>query len=98
MFRSLESKHPKFYQFFRIFIVIFASILYAWNLRCFTKNAGLFPSGFSGASLLLQDIGTEFLHVSIPFAVFNIGLNLQIHRQAFHHLFHNSHIAVKYIC
>ena len=76
MFRSLESKHPKFYQFFRLFVVIFASILYAWNLRCFTKNAGLFPSGFSGASLLLQDIGTECLHVSIPFAVFNIGLNL----------------------
>ena len=33
MFLSIESKHPKFYQVFRVFIVFFASILYAWNLR-----------------------------------------------------------------
>ena len=76
MFQSLELKHPRFYQVFRLFIVVFASILYAWNLRCFAKTAGLFPSGFSGASLLLQNIGIKFLHISVPFAVFNIGLNL----------------------
>ena len=76
MIKSLELKHPRFYQVFRLFIVVFASILYAWNLRCFAKTAGLFPSGFSGASLLLQNIGIKFLHISVPFAVFNIGLNL----------------------
>lgn len=43
MFQSLEYKHPKFYQVFRLFIVFFASLLYAWNLRCFAKTAGLFP-------------------------------------------------------
>ena len=57
MFQSLEYKHPKFYQVFRLFIVFFASLLYAWNLRCFAKTAGLFPGGFSGLSLLLQQIG-----------------------------------------
>lgn len=76
MFQSLEYKHPKFYQVFRLFIVFFASLLYAWNLRCFAKTAGLFPGGFSGLSLLLQKIGLDFIHVSIPFSVFNIGLNL----------------------
>ena len=76
MFQSLEAKHPKFYQVFRLFIVFFASLLYAWNLRCFAKTAGLFPGGFSGLSLLLQQIGFDFIHVSIPFSVFNIGLNL----------------------
>ena len=76
MFQSLEYKHPKFYQVFRMFIVFFASLLYAWNLRCFAKTAGLFPGGFSGLSLLLQQIGLDFIHVSIPFSVFNIGLNL----------------------
>ena len=39
MFQSLEYKHPKFYQVFRLFIVFFASLLYAWNLRCFAKTA-----------------------------------------------------------
>ena len=64
MFQSLEYKHPKFYQVFRLFIVFFASLLYAWNLRCFAKTAGLFPGGFSGLSLLLQQIGLDFIHVS----------------------------------
>ena len=76
MFLSIESKHPKFYQVFRIFIVFFASILYAWNLRCFTKTAGLFPGGFSGVSLLLQEIGLTFFHIDIPYTFFNVALNI----------------------
>ena len=76
MFQSLEYKHPNFYQAFRLFVVIFASVFYAWNLRCFAKTAGLFPGGFSGLSLLLQKIFLDYLHISIPFSVFNILLNL----------------------
>ena len=64
MFQSFEAKHPKFYQVFRLFIITFASILYAWNLRCFAKTAGLFPGGFSGLSLLLQEIIIKFLHIT----------------------------------
>lgn len=76
MFLSIESKHPKFYQVFQIFIVFFASILYAWNLRCFAKTAGLFPGGFSGVSLLLQEIGLTFFHIDIPYTFFNVALNI----------------------
>ena len=76
MFLSIESKHPKFYQVFRVFIVFFASILYAWNLRCFAKTAGLFPGGFSGVSLLLQEIGLTFFHIDIPYTFFNVALNI----------------------
>ena len=76
MFLSIESKHPKFYQVFRIFVVFFASILYAWNLRCFAKTAGLFPGGFSGVSLLLQEIGLTFFHIDIPYTFFNVVLNI----------------------
>ena len=76
MFLSIESKHPKFYQVFRTFIVFFASILYAWNLRCFAKTAGLFPGGFSGVSLLLQEIGLTFFHIDIPYTFFNVALNI----------------------
>ena len=54
MFKSLEVKYPKFYQVFRFIIVIIASVLYAWNLRCFAKVADLLPGGFSGVSLLFQ--------------------------------------------
>ena len=69
MFQSLEAKHPKFYQVFRFFVVIAASIFYAWNLRCFAKTAGLFPGGFSGLSLLLQEIGLAFFGISIPYTL-----------------------------
>lgn len=76
MFQSLELKHPKFYQYFRVLVVIFASVLYAWNLCCFAKTVGLLPGGFSGVSLLLQEIGSQFFHINIPFTVFNVALNL----------------------
>lgn len=76
MFQSIERKHPHFYQYFRIIIVIFASLLYAWNLRCFAKSADLLPGGISGVSLLLQHIIKSIFHVTVPYSVFNILLNL----------------------
>lgn len=76
MFQTLESKYPKFYQFFRLFVVVIVSILFAWNLCCFAKTANLFPGGFSGLSLLLQEIIFNFLHIRIPYTIFNIVLNL----------------------
>ncbi len=77
MFQSLEYKHPKFYQVFRLFIVFFASLFVCVESALFCQN-GRPVSGriFSGLSLLLQQIGLDFIHVSIPFSVFNIGLNL----------------------
>ena len=76
MFQSLERKHPHFYQYFRIIIVIIASLLYAWNLCCFAKSADLLPGGISGVSLLLQHIIKSIFHVTVPYSVFNILLNL----------------------
>lgn len=66
MFQSIERKHPHFYQYFRIIIVIFASLLYAWNLRCFAKSADLLPGGISGVSLLLQHIIKVFSILPFP--------------------------------
>lgn len=76
MFQTLEAKYPKFYQFFRLFVVVMSSILFAWNLCCFAKTANLFPGGFAGLSLLLQEIIFKFLHIKIPYTIFNIVLNL----------------------
>ena len=70
-----------------LFIITFASILYAWNLRCFAKTAGLFPGGFSGLSLLLQEIIIKFLHITIPFQLYLI----------LHLIFFLTYIAFKYI-
>ena len=76
MFQSIEYKHPALYKWFRLMIVILASLLYAWNLCCFAKTIGLLPGGFSGVSLLFQDIGIKFFHITIPFTLFNVILNV----------------------
>lgn len=76
MFQSIERKHPHIYQYFRVIIVIIASLLYAWNLCCFAKSADLLPGGISGVSLLLQHIIKSIFHVTVPYSVFNILLNL----------------------
>lgn len=76
MFQSIERKHPHFYQYFRVIIVIIASLLYAWNLCCFAKSADLLPGGISGVSLLLQHILKSIFHITVPYSVFNILLNL----------------------
>ena len=76
MFQSIERKHPHFYQYFRVIIVKIASLLYAWNLCCFAKSADLLPGGISGVSLLLQHIIKSIFHITVPYSVFNILLNL----------------------
>lgn len=76
MFQRIERKFPKFYRYFRVLVVIVASFVYALNLRCFAKNAGLIPGGFSGVTLLLQNIGETFLHISVPYTLVNLLLNV----------------------
>ena len=76
MFQGIEYKHPKFYQVFRIIVVIVASVIFAWNLCCFARPSNLFPGGFSGVSLLLQEIFQKFFHIEVPYTIFNVVLNL----------------------
>ncbi len=60
MFQTVENKHPAFYQVFRVFVILFASILYAWNLRCFAKTANLLPGGFPVYLFYYNKSGSTF--------------------------------------
>ena len=42
------------------FFLTLASAIIAFNLRSFVRVGGLFPGGFSGLTILLQQIGREF--------------------------------------
>ena len=53
-----------------------ASIIIAFNLRSFVRTGGLFPGGFSGLSILIQQIALKFFHISIPYSVLYLPLNL----------------------
>ena len=63
-------KDPK-----RIILVVLGSILYAFNVNSFVHSAGLFPGGFSGLTLLLQEIFERFLHLSLSYTLINLVLN-----------------------
>lgn len=59
----------------RVALVVLGSVLYAFNVNTFVTAAGMYPSGFSGLSLLLQAIFDRFLGLQVPFSVFNLLLN-----------------------
>ncbi|MBQ4378859.1 MAG: YitT family protein [Treponema sp.] len=62
--------------FFRFLLVTLASVLMAVNLNTFVHTAGLLPGGFTGITLLLQEVFLKFFGIKIPFAVFYWGLNI----------------------
>lgn len=48
----------------------------ALTIVSFVRTAGLFPGGFSGISLLLQELCTRYLGFTPPYTLFSLGLNL----------------------
>ncbi len=53
-----------------------AAVIFAVNIRSFINTAGLFPGGINGITILIQEIGSEFFNISIPYSVPYILLNL----------------------
>lgn len=53
-----------------------ASAIMAFNLKSFINTGGLFPGGFSGLTVLAQQIADEFLGISIPYSLIYLPLNL----------------------
>jgi len=57
------------FTFWRLFLVIFAGALMAFNIRTFVHAGGLIPGGFTGLSLLLQEICLRYGNFHLPFSV-----------------------------
>lgn len=53
-----------------------ASALIAFNLKSFVNTGGLFPGGFSGLTLLIQQVFSSFLNIEIPYSAVYMPLNL----------------------
>ncbi len=62
--------------FLRFLLVLAGSFLMALNLNTFVHTAGLLPGGFTGITLLIQEVFLKYLHFKIPFTVFYWGLNI----------------------
>lgn len=55
--------------------VILASTIMALNIKTFVRAGDLFPGGFTGLTVLIQRICSEYLNFEISYAFVNITLN-----------------------
>ena len=59
----------------RLLLIALAALISAFNINSFVGSAGLFPGGFSGLTLLLQNIFEKYLGILLPYTLVNMALN-----------------------
>ena len=59
-----------------VFFLTLAAVIIAFNLKSFIRTGGLFPGGFSGLTVLIQQIFGKYLNISIPYSVLYLPMNL----------------------
>ena len=69
-------KKKAYAEFKMFFFLTLASAIIAFNLRSFVRVGELFPGGFSGLTILIQQIGREFFNMEIPYSLLYLPLNL----------------------
>lgn len=60
----------------RLIFITLGAFLIAFNLKSFVRTGGLFPGGFSGITLLIQQICSTYLSLDIPYTAIYIPLNM----------------------
>ena len=66
-------KTPPLWQ--RVLLIVCGASLSALNLVSFVRAAGLFPGGFTGFSLLIQECWQRYMGIHIPYSVLSLTLN-----------------------
>lgn len=59
----------------RFLLVFIGGFLMAANIVTFARPANLFPGGFTGISLLIQDVFKKYFGLSLPYSAVNYVLN-----------------------
>lgn len=60
----------------RIVIICVAALLMALNIKSFVRTGGLYPGGATGMTLLIQRVVELFFHITLPYTLVNVLLNL----------------------
>ena len=58
----------------RLFLVCLGALIFSFNMKSFVRAGNLLPGGIAGITVLIQQIGNEYFHVSIPYSVGNLLL------------------------
>lgn len=53
-----------------------AAVIFAFNIKSFVNAGGLFPGGFAGITLLIQNIAEEFFGTELPYSAIYMPLNI----------------------
>ena len=64
-----EVKHPVLREVRRFTLITLGAILFAFNLTTFVRIGGIIPAGFTGVTLLVQEIFRRFFNIEIPFSI-----------------------------
>lgn len=73
---SLEKK-TKIKKEVKMFLCLtLASAVIGFNLKSFVETGGLFPGGFSGLTILIQQMAKQFFDVNIAYSAIYLPLNL----------------------
>ena len=51
-------------------------MIMAVNIKTFVRTGGLYPGGATGLTILIQGIAERFLHMTVPYTVVNLLLNM----------------------
>lgn len=59
----------------RTVFIVAAAFLMAMNIKSFVRAGELLPGGFSGLTLLLQQVAKTFWNLELPYSLINFSLN-----------------------
>ena len=60
----------------KFLLLTLAAGIFAFNLKSFIRTGTLIPGGFSGITVLIQQIGRQFFNVEIPYSLVYLPLNV----------------------
>lgn len=60
----------------KLVLCTLAAVIFACNIKSFVNAGGLYPGGFAGITLLLQNIADQYFGVQIPYTAVYMPLNL----------------------
>lgn len=73
--REKQEKGFKAY-LIRYLMLTLSAAIFAFNLKSFIRTGNLIPGGFSGITVLVQQIGARFFNVAIPYSLVYLPLNI----------------------
>lgn len=76
MMKTLDSKPRLKKELKRWLLCTIGAVVFAFNLKSFVQTGGLYPGGFAGITVLVQNIFETYLGVSVPYTAVYIPLNL----------------------